>query len=198
MRSRRIIFNRELINLQGQTARDVDIDLTARLQFERMREEEERNAKAMLPPPPPKPLLPQIAVPPLQTGMTPIEEVRTKFLKGHPGIKHVGGIYYEAHISDGKSDPMGRRRETMGLEKWFEYLKASLNEVQQRCNGRLKLPPPPMRSVYGLSSQTTIQWEGCDNWAPDLKQKINHIERYYTTCREFEMSSAPKPASSSS
>lgn len=170
MRSRYGIFKNELVNAQGHSAKDVDRQITQLLN------NMPKVNQTYQPSPAIKNTLPQLPPPKMNTGTSPIEEARKVFLLMNPDIKDLFGLNYKSN--------------------WFQYLKRCLDEIKERCKSRICLPKPPMRSVYGISfiPQETIQWEGNDQWAPDLDGKLNYLERYYTECIEFEIKEYSKNA----
>jgi hypothetical protein len=110
----------------------------------------------------------QLIPPPIELGLTPIEELRKEFTKQNNN------------------------------QNWFEYIKNSLKKIQDRCNDKIILPDIPITIITNQGGnscyikQTT--WEyydqshniGYDKTIDD-KIKITSIEEYYNKCREFEL-----------
>ena len=179
-------FKKELLNSQGHSRKDVDKQISQWLS------DIPKVNPQPYQPPPIKATLSQIAPPTLKDGFTPIQEARALFLDKNPLVEYKNGTYIDKtqYPPVNINDYFGWQKiANAGLEKWFEYLKKSLNEIELRCKDRVILPKPPMRTPYGNSfmPQEIIQWMGSDQWAPSLLEKINCIENYYTKCREFEI-----------
>jgi hypothetical protein len=138
--------------------------------------------------------LPLIQPPPLESNLSPIQELRKEFLKENSDIIYESTFYYKK-INENKEayDPRGIRYESIGCEKWFRFVRDLLIKIQERCkNNKITLPKAPVRPLPGSYWDKVNEinyWDGGDVWRPDYTSRISSIEEYYTRCREFELNS---------